>query len=83
MGWLGRLPHEAFRMGGIGGHEHPLPCVTHRGGPAVVHGGWRHQPEARVVVLVVVPGKEPLAEDTGVLDRTEALGELRAGTSVS
>lgn len=75
---LGWLPDEAFRVGSIGGTEHLLSGVTQRGGPSVVHGGWRHQPETRVVMLAVVPGEEPLAEGTGVLDRTEPLRELRA-----
>lgn len=75
---LGWLPDEAFRVGSIGGTEPLLSGVTQRGGPSVVHGGWRHQPETRVVMLAVVPGEEPLAEDTGVLDRTEPLRELRA-----
>ena len=74
----GGLPDEALRVGRIGRQEHLVPGVPHRGSPYVVHGGWRHQPDARVVMLAVVPGEEPLAEDTGVLDRTEPLRELRA-----
>jgi len=31
-----------------------------------------------MVVLVVVPGEEPLAEEAPLLDRAEAAGELRA-----
>jgi hypothetical protein len=35
---------------------------------AVVDHGGRHQAQTRVVVLVVVPGKERLAEATGIFD---------------
>ena len=77
-GWLGRLPHEALRVCGVGGHEHLLPGVTHRVGPPVVYDGWRHQPDARVAMLAVVPGEEHLTEDAGVLEAAEAFWEVRA-----
>lgn len=77
-GWFGHLPHEALRVRGAGGQEHLLLGVTHRGGPPVVHGCRCHQPDASVAMLAVVPGEERLAEDTGVLDRPEPRGELRA-----
>ena len=76
--WLGQLPHEALRVRGVGGQEHPLPGVTHRGGLPVVHSGRRHQPDARVAMLAVVPGEERLAEGAGVLEATEAFREIRA-----
>ena len=42
-----------------------------------MHGGRRHQPNAGVAMLAVVPGEEPLAEDTGVLEAAEACREVR------
>src|ERR1035438_5740483 len=47
-------------------------------GAAVVDHGGRHQTEARVVVLVVVPLKERLAESTCVFDRPEPIREAGA-----
>src|SRR5450759_2649614 len=47
-------------------------------GPAVVHLGRSQIGDAGMVVLVVVPGEEPLAEEAPLLDRAEAAGELRA-----
>ena len=47
-------------------------------GLAVVDHGRRHQTKARVVVLVVVPLEEGLAEAASVFDGTEAIWEARA-----
>ena len=77
-GWLGRLPHKALRVCGVGGHEHLLPGVTHRVGPPVVYDGWRHQPDSRVAMLAVVPGEERLTEDASVIEAAEACREVRA-----
>jgi hypothetical protein len=62
MGELGRLPHEALWMCGVGGHEYLLPGVTHRCDPSVLHGGWRHQPDARVARLDA-PGLSQIAPE--------------------
>ena len=48
------------------------------GGLAVVDHGGRHQAQTRVVVLVVVPGKERLAEATGIFDGAETIREVGA-----
>jgi len=40
--------------------------------PAGVHGRGRHVTDPGVSMVVVVPGKEPLAERTGVLDGLKA-----------
>ena len=45
-------------------------CADLDGG-AVVHEGWRVEPDARVAVFVVVVGEERFAELAGVLDRAE------------
>jgi len=76
--WLGRLPYEALRVRGVGGHEHLLPGVTHRVGPSLVHSGRRQQPDAGVAMLGVVPGEERLAESAGVFEAAEAFREVRA-----
>src|SRR6185503_1597139 len=39
---------------------------------------WRVQAQARVMVFVVVPAEEALAERAAVFDRTEAFWELRS-----
>ena len=44
---------------------------------AVVHLVGRHQADAGMVVLLVVPIEEAAAEASGVLDAAEALGEPR------
>ena len=46
-------------------------------GLTVVDHGRRHEAKARVVVLMVVPLKEGLAETAGILDGAEAIRETR------
>ena len=46
-------------------------------GLTVMHLVGRHQSDADVMVLLVVPGEEAAAEGPGILDAAEALGELR------
>jgi hypothetical protein len=40
---------------------------------AVVDHGWRHQPQTRVMVLVVVLLKKRLAKSSGVFDGAETI----------
>ena len=49
-------------------------------GVAVVDHCRRHQAKAGVVVLVVVPLEEGMAETASVLDGTEAVWEARTGS---
>jgi len=44
-------------------------------GLAMMDHSWCHQTQTRVVMLVLVPLKEGLAETTGVLDGAEAIRE--------
>ena len=44
---------------------------------AVMDHGRRHQAESGMMVLVVVPLKEGLAETAGILDGAEAIRETR------
>ena len=46
-------------------------------GLTVVDHGGRHQAKAGVVVLVVIPLEEGLAEAASVSDRTDAIRETR------
>lgn len=75
-GRLGRLPHEALRVGGIGGHEHLSPSITHCVGPPVVYGGRRHQPDARVVMRAVYQEK-----NVGQKTRASSIEPNRSGNS--
>ena len=47
-------------------------------GLAVVDHGRRHQAKTRVVVLMVVPLEEGLAEAASIFDGAEAVWETRA-----
>ena len=75
-GGLGRLPHEALWVYGVGGHEYLLPGVTHRCGPSVVHDGLRHQPDARVA-MPDAPGVSQIAVELGM--GANVLGHWRQG----
>jgi hypothetical protein len=44
---------------------------------AVVDHGWGHQTESRMMMLVVVPLKEGLAETASIFDGAEAIRESR------
>jgi hypothetical protein len=46
-------------------------------GLAEMHLVGRHQSDADVMVILVVPSEEAAAEGLGILDAAEALGELR------
>jgi len=60
----------------IGGIEHNLACSQHGGSLSKVHHSRGKQAQTRVAMLVVVPGKELLAESATVLDTAEAIREL-------
>src|SRR2546425_33541 len=75
--WLRCTTRESFRMCGVRcrqdlgtGHEARL-CQT------VVDVVGREQAEAGVAVLGVVPGEKDLAVRASILDRAEALREVR------
>jgi hypothetical protein len=61
-----------------GGVQDHLAMGEDVSGLAVVDHGRRHQSKTRVVVLVVVPLEEGLAEAARVFDGTEAVRETRA-----
>jgi len=72
---LGWLADEPLGMGGVGAVQDHGAGIDDLLGAAVVHVGRGQQRDPRVVVLVVVPAEEPLAEAAGVLDRAEPLRE--------
>jgi hypothetical protein len=43
-----------------------------------VHVGWCVKAQARMMVLVVVPAEEALAEGASILDGAKAVGKLRS-----
>jgi hypothetical protein len=63
-------------MGGIGVLEDPASRLDGVRGATVVQHGGGQQGDARMVVLVVVPGEESSAEAQGVVVASEAVREL-------
>ena len=37
---------------------------------------WRHQPDARVMMVLIIPGEEAAAEDAGRVDGLKPFGEF-------
>jgi len=69
---------EPGTVGGVGGVEGGGPLPADLLGGAVVHRGRGVQADPGVAVHVVVVLEERRAERSGVLDRAEAAGEVRA-----
>src|SRR5471032_194133 len=76
-GWLWRFSDEALRVGAEGTIESFLACRVDRVDLAVMDLIGRHQAEAGMMVILIVPAEKAPAECLGVLDAAEALGELR------
>ena len=66
--------YEPLRISGVGRAEDGTPLRGHGSGFAEMHYSRREQRQARVVMLVVVPVEEPLAEAASVLDAAEPVG---------
>jgi hypothetical protein len=77
LGRLRWLADEPLGMGGIGAVEHVGAGAGDGFGATLVHIGWGEQRDPAVVVLVVIPAEEVLAEGAGVVDRAEPGGEGR------
>ena len=71
----GRFPNEALGMSAESGIEDDLTMRQDVSCPAVMDHGRRHQAKTGVVVLVVVPLEERLAEAASVFDGAEAVRE--------
>ena len=76
MAW--RFANEALGVSRVGGVEHHLTMRQDVRSLAVMDHGRRHQPKTGMMVLVVVPLKEGLAEPASVFDGAEAIRETRA-----
>ena len=80
-GWLcrglGRVCDEAFRGSAIGAAEGVQAGGVDSVGLAEMDLVGRHQADAGMVMLAVVPIEEIAAERLGILDAAEALGKLR------
>jgi hypothetical protein len=77
---LGWVADEPLGMRGVGAVEHLGAGAGDGLAAAVVHIGRGQQRDPAVVVLVVIPAEEALAEGAGVVDRAEAVGEGRVVT---
>ena len=69
----GCFAYEAFWVGLIGLGQDILAGGMDGVGLAIMHLVRRHQPDADMMVILVVPGEEAAAERPGILDATEAL----------
>ncbi len=58
-------------VGGIGCGEHHNALFTNRACLPVMHRRWCVQAQTGMVVVVVIPIKERLAESAGILDTTD------------
>ena len=72
-----RFFDEALRVGAEGAIEGFLAGRMDRIGLAVMDLIGRHQADAGMMMVLVVPIEKAAAERLGVLDAAEALGELR------
>ena len=68
--------YEAVWVGVEGDLEGFLAFGTDLVGLSAVDLVWRHEADAEMVVVAIVPVEEPAAEGLGVLDGTEFIGEL-------
>ena len=73
-----RAGEKSLRMNSIGSGEHGRPRGDAFVGQAVMHVGGRQQPEARMMMLGVVPDEERVAVHPGILNRAETRRECRA-----
>lgn len=76
-GWFGRLSDEALGIFSEGGVQNDLAGGMDGVGLAIMDLVRGHETDANVVVILIVPGEEAPAERLGVLDASEALGEIR------
>ncbi len=71
---MGQAGGESLRMRGVGRGKHGRSRRDALLSPAVVHVGGRQQPEARVMVLGVVPGEEHVAVRPEPVNKNETVG---------
>ena len=68
---------ESLRMGNLGGLEHSGSIGVALFSETEMHVARSQQPEARVMMLVVVPAKEVTTEAACVLNAAEASRKVR------
>lgn len=73
-----RPPNKAFGMISVSGIKHGLPLEDKLSSLAIVDSGGSQQLEAGVMVPLVIPGEELLAETAAILNRTKAVRVFRA-----
>ena len=71
-----RLFDEAFGIGLESAVEDFLAGCVHLVGLTVVDLVWRHQADARVVMIPIIPLEEATAESLRVLDAAKSLRKL-------
>ena len=76
--WSWRPVDEALGMGGVRGAARTMANLEHLVGAPIVHVGWRQIAQAAVMVRVVVPREEIVADATRVLERAKSIRELRS-----
>ncbi len=64
-------------MGGVGEIQYSSALFSDQLRSAIVDIGRGMEPDARVAVVVVVPGEEPTTVVVGVLEGPKALREVR------
>ena len=69
--------NEAFRVCLVCLGQDVLAGGMNDLGVTVMHLVRRHQSDANVMMILVLPGEEAAAESPGILDAAEAFGELR------
>ena len=76
-GWRGqrRTIDEAFGVDDVGSVKNCLALLDDKRGLAMVKHRGSEQTDPGVMMILVVPAEEVDGKDSGVLDRSEAVGE--------
>jgi hypothetical protein len=77
LGWRAGAFDEAVRVGAVCGFEGSLSGGRDFASLSVGDLAGRHQADASVVMIAVVPIEEMTAESLGILHTAEALGKMR------
>src|SRR5438093_1348962 len=70
--------HEPLGMRGVGGHAGTVTDLEGRGRAPEMHVGWREIAQAAVMMRVVIPGEEVVADRAGVFEGAEPIRKLRS-----
>jgi hypothetical protein len=72
-----RALDEALWMRRVGGEARAMPGLEDRRRPAVVHVGRRQVPQTTVMMRIVVPPEQGVADRPRILDRSESVRKFR------